>query len=187
VAAKPQGCSGLSITPDLFALLSKDPEKLFGLQPRQFEELVAEILASYGWRVQLTAATRDGGYDIFAISRDASGLETSWLVECKKYRRGRKVGLELVRSLLGTRAVVPGGMLLVATTSHFSRDAIAFKESRYDLQFKDYEAILEWINSYRPNPTGELYIKNSQLVLSSLNSELTRLSAARKKRFPGAK
>lgn len=155
-----------SLTTDLIAHIKRNPEQIYSMAARQFEELVAEILASYGWRVELTGATRDGGYDIFAISRDSSGLQTSWLIECKKYRRDRIVGIDMVRALYGTRdLLVPAGMLMVATTSHFSKDVHALKESRYDLQLRDYEAILEWINAYHPNPTGRLYIKSGQLVL----------------------
>lgn len=131
---------------------------MFCLQPRQFEELTAEILASQGWHVRLTSATRDGGYDIFGISKNPT---KRWLIECKRYGRGRKVGVEEVRALYGARALgVPSDMLMLVTTSHFSKDALDLK-SRRDLHLKDYEAVLEWINSYRPNPTGCLYLRNS--------------------------
>ena len=41
----------------------------------------------------------------------------------------------------------------------------AYKASRYDLELKDYEGILEWLNEYRPNPNGRLYVKDNRLVL----------------------
>jgi RNA polymerase sigma factor (sigma-70 family) len=164
-----------NITADLIAHVKKNPEELYSLKPRQFEELIAEILASYGWHVELTRATRDGGYDIFAISKDPSGLQASWLIECKKYKKERKVGVGVVRALYGTRGVVPGGMLMLATTSYFSKDVYVWKESKYDLQLRDCEAILEWINAYHPNPTGRLYIKDSQLVLAKPGDEFGRV------------
>ena len=39
--------------------------------------------------------------------------------------------------------------------------AALYKASRYDLELRDYEGILEWINEYRPNPDGKLYIKDN--------------------------
>jgi restriction system protein len=172
------------ITAELIAHIKKSPDQLYSIEPRQFEELIAEILTSYGWRVELTAATRDGGYDIFAISRDSSGLETSWLVECKRYRKEHKVGVDIVRALYGTRDLaVPGGMLMLATTSYFSKDAIALKESRYDLQLKDYEAVLDWIDSYRPNPNGRLYVKDNQLVLPDAENGRPRRRGFHKKPY----
>jgi len=58
---------------------------------------------------------------------------------------------------------------LIATTSYFTKNANDFKASRYDIELKDYEAILKWINQYRPNPNGKLYIKNNQLIIPNKN------------------
>ena len=129
--------------------LKTHPQALHEIRPRQFEELIAEILAQYGWQVQLTPATRDGGYDLFAISKDRAGVQTSWIIECKKYREDRKVGIDVVRELFGVKANLdpaglPGGtagMLMVATTSHFTKGVQKRKESRYDLELRDYEGI----------------------------------------------
>jgi len=35
----------------------------------------------------------------------------------------------------------------------------------HDLALRDYEGILEWINTHRPNPDGGLYIKDNRLIL----------------------
>jgi len=32
---------------------------------------------------------------------------------------------------------------------------------------KDFEAIIEWINNYRPNPHGRLYVAEHKLILRS--------------------
>ncbi|MCP3961202.1 MAG: hypothetical protein GY719_25425 [bacterium] len=154
-----------AITSSLVKHLAKHPKELFDLRPRQFEELIGEILASYGWEVNLTPATRDGGYDLFAFSKDAAGVRTSWIIECKKYRHDRKVGIDIARNLYGVRdLVMPAGMMMLATTSHFSREVNALKASRYDLTLRDYEGVLEWLNEYKPNSSGRLYIRENRLV-----------------------
>jgi uncharacterized protein YjbI with pentapeptide repeats len=154
------------IAVELIKYLKKYPKALYQIKPRQFEELIAEILASYGWDVQLTPTIIDGGYDIFAISRDdLVGVETSWIIECKKYAPENKVGVDVVRALYGVKSSLKVANALLATTSFFTRGATAFKASRYDIQLKDYLNILEWINQYRPNPNGKLYIKDNKLVL----------------------
>lgn len=56
------------LTLDLIERIKKKPTFLREINPRAFEELVCEILASFDWKVHLTAATNDGGYDIFCIS-----------------------------------------------------------------------------------------------------------------------
>jgi restriction endonuclease Mrr len=145
--------------------LAKHPEGIHEITSRQFEELIAEILAGYGWDVELTPATKDGGYDLYAISKDISGLRSHWIIECKKWAPDRKVGVEIVRALYGVKSDRKMGNALLATTSHFTHGVEAFKNSRYDLALKDYEGILQWINEYTPHPNGKLYIRDNRLVI----------------------
>lgn len=151
---------------ELLELLKRHPGELYSVSPRRFEELVAEILACYGWQVQLTPETRDGGYDIFAITKDISGVQSSWIIECKRNRRDRKVGIDVVRSLYAVKGELKVANAMLATTSDFTRGAYEFKTSRYDFDLRNYEAILEWINQYRPNPSGNLYIEDNKLMAS---------------------
>ncbi len=44
-----------------------EPATLLGLSSRQFEELIAEIWSRFGYTVELTARTRDGGRDVIAV------------------------------------------------------------------------------------------------------------------------
>jgi len=158
------------VTTELINYLKKHPKALYKIKPRQFEELIAEILASYGWQIQLTPPVKDGGYDIFAISKDiVSGVKTSWIIECKKYSPKNKVSVNVVRALYGIKSNLKVANALIATTSYFTKNANDFKASRYDIELKDYEAILKWINQYRPNPNGKLYIKNNQLIIPNKN------------------
>ncbi len=152
---------------ELIARLKEHPSDLHSIPPRRFEELVAGILAGCGWKVQLTPQSKDGGYDIFAISRDdIAGVKTAWMIECKRYADHRKIGVDIVRQLLGARELSKQNTnLLLATTSSFTSRARNYEETRYDLELKDFEAIVEWINGYRPNPNGRLYIRDNKLVL----------------------
>ncbi len=161
-----------TLTAELIAYLKRNPEMLYELDPRAFEKLIAEILSAHGWKVHLTARTNDGGYDLFAIEENgALGLETSWLVECKRYAPDRPVGVDVVRALYGSNifmgksAGAGAAMKLLATTSYFTKGAHDLKASTYDLALKDYEGILDWLNTYRPNPNGKLYLKDNRLVV----------------------
>jgi len=151
---------------NLIEYLKKHPEALYEIKPSQFEELIAEIFASHGWEVQLTPPVKDGGYDIFAISKDIElGVKTSWIIECKKYAAENKVGVGIVRALYGVKSNLKVANALLATTSYFTKGAKDFKASRYDIELKSYADILEWINEYRPNPNGRLYIKDNRLII----------------------
>ncbi|HMN96371.1 MAG TPA: restriction endonuclease, partial [Phycisphaerales bacterium] len=93
------------------------PEQLRDLDPVLFEAVVAELLAGFGWKVSVTPPTRDGGYDILGLTTDPSGLRTSWLVECKRYRADHKVGVEIARQIVGVKTHIGVPNAVLVTTS----------------------------------------------------------------------
>ena len=133
---------------ELIEFLRRHPEELNRIRPRQFEELVAEILSSYGWEVQLTPPTNDGGYDLFAVSSSSTGDRSTWIVECKKWERN--VGVDVARAVYGVKSQLNVDNAMLATTSDFTRGVKAFKTSVWNLELRNYENMLEWINAYRP-------------------------------------
>ncbi len=141
----------------IIAELAANPKQLHELDPRKFEELVAEILASNGYDIQLTPPTRDGGYDIMAVRKDSLGIETTTLVECKRYGLDHKVGIALIRGLYGVKSFLGVSNALLVTTSEFSEDARKFVESKYDIQLVDYSQLLEWFQDYAPPPDKTPY------------------------------
>lgn len=154
-----------SLSLKLIQRIKENPNYIREIHPRAFEELVCEILASFGWKVHLTTPTNDGGYDIFAISRDYSGLESSWLVECKRYSAENKVGIDVIRSLYGVKSDLKVSNALIATTSTFTKGAFGFKNSRYDLQLCDFEKLTSWIAEYQPDRNGALHRENNSIIL----------------------
>lgn len=126
----------------------KHPEKLYQLSSRKFEELVADILKDFGFNVELTKATRDGGSDIIASIKNAL---TSFLVlvECKKYSQDNKVGVGIIREVIGVHTLKQPSKSIIVTTSYFTQDAIneagSFMEK---LELKDYNALKGWLNNY---------------------------------------
>ncbi len=129
--------------------LKRQPESLFELPPRKFEEVVAELLAGMGYEVQLTPATRDGGKDILAyLTTPAEKLLC--LVEVKKFRRDRTVGVELVRTLYGTFCDHQANSAMLVTTSSFSQDAHTFQRRHaFQLSLHDYGNVASWIQRHK--------------------------------------
>ncbi|MDB5050958.1 MAG: restriction endonuclease [Fibrobacteres bacterium] len=129
--------------------LKKQPNAIFDLSPRKFEEVLAEILTDMGWEVELTKATRDGGKDILAYQKTELG-RLLCLVEAKRYREDRKVGVDLVRSLYGTLCDYQASSAMMVTTSSFSADAQAFQQKhQYQLALRDYFDLARWIQGYK--------------------------------------
>ncbi len=58
------------------------PHEMKQMYRRKFEELVAEIFHNFGYKVELTQQTRDGGKDIIAISNE-NAIRNKYLIECK--------------------------------------------------------------------------------------------------------
>jgi restriction system protein len=128
--------------------LKRQPQSVFQLPPRQFEELIAELLSDLGYDVELTPATRDGGKGILAYMSTPHG-RLLCLVEAKKYRQDRSVGVELVRQLYGTLVDADASSAMLVTTSSFSPEARAFqKRHEYKLALRDYGNVVQWIQDY---------------------------------------
>lgn len=128
--------------------LKSHPEKLYQMSPRKFEELVASILKDMGFDVELTQATRDGGRDIIAHVRNAV---TSYLtyIECKRYAADNKVGVGIIREVVGVHHMHRATKSIIVTTSFFSADAVkeaAQMENQLDL--KDFNDIKLWLGQY---------------------------------------
>jgi len=93
----------ISANQAMIAALKKQPKDIYKLTPRQYEELVAELFRDMGYDVKLTKATRDGGKDILAAIKTEVG-QLLCLIEAKRYREDRKIGVALVRTLYGNFA-----------------------------------------------------------------------------------
>ena len=133
----------------LLERIGPDPREWLQLGSRRFEEILAEIWTGLGWQTFLTPPARDGGFDIRAI-RDANGTCLCYLVEAKAYRPDRPVGIAAVRHLYGIVERERATHGVIATTSTFTRDAIAEAEAmKYRLTLADFRRVLDWLQEYR--------------------------------------
>jgi CheY-like chemotaxis protein len=136
---------------EILQLADRNPQLLWSISPRQFEELVAEILNRFGYQATLTPESKDGGVDILAARKDALG-EFLCLVECKRYVPPNKVGVALVRSLHGVLEKTRATAAMLVTTSYFTRDAQEFQQDlMHRLHLRDYIALKSWLKQLR-NP-----------------------------------
>jgi len=134
---------------ELALQLKKAPEKLHDVTSRQFEQLIADIFDDMGWEVELTKATRDGGRDILA-HLNTGAMRMLCLIEAKKHRKDRPVGVHLVRNLYGTFCDEQANSAMLVTTSYFTDDAAKFREKhKYQLTLKDYTDVVGWLANYK--------------------------------------
>ena len=130
---------------ELIKVLAKNPDLMYGLAPRKFEELVAELLLREGMEVELTGQTRDGGRDILAKTKTSSGNHL-YLVECKRYAKKNLVSVDIVRALYGVVESERATGGIIVTSSDFSTDSIKFRENvKYRMELKNYNNLLKWL------------------------------------------
>lgn len=133
----------------LLKALKEQPKDVFNLTPRQFEEVVADLLQDMDYEVTLTKQTNDGGADILAAKKTDLG-NVLCLVDAKKYKESHKIGVGMVRTLLGTLEDYKATSAMLATTSTYSPKAKAMQEKhQFRLSLKDYTDVVGWIQRFR--------------------------------------
>lgn len=138
------------VSDELLLKLQEDPSLLYKVPPRKFEEIVAELLHRQGYEVNLTPISRDGGKDIYVAAKDTLG-SFLYLVECKRYAPDRPVGIGIVQRLYGVVEGERATAGIVATTSHFTKDAVEFQQRvSYRLSLQDYLGVQQWLRKGTP-------------------------------------
>ena len=109
---------------------------------------MAEVFASFGYVVELTAPSRDGGKDIIAVRAD-HGIISKFLIECKRYVPPNKVDVGLVLQLSAVKQIEHGSKALVVTTSYFTHAARELeRQYLYELELKDFDAVTHWVKEH---------------------------------------
>ncbi|HVT89696.1 MAG TPA: restriction endonuclease [Tepidisphaeraceae bacterium] len=146
---------------EIMKFVSRHPHELHKVGSRQFEEIIAEVLRGFGFDVELTQQTRDGGHDIVAFSTDKLSIKTKYIVECKRYAPENPVRVELVRSLYAVQQQQRAHHALLATTSFFTPDAAKFARDPavFNLHLKDFNALQSWLKAYAAG------LKNGAILL----------------------
>jgi HJR/Mrr/RecB family endonuclease len=133
------------IDPALFKTLRVHPELLKSLDYRVFEKVLAEILTSLGYEVELQQGTKDGGVDIYAVKFCGVLGPHRYLLQAKRWVAA--VGVEPVRELLFLHSHHKMTKSCLATTSRFTRGAWELAHDyRWQLELRDYERLQEWLN-----------------------------------------
>ena len=122
--------------------IKRNPATITSLSPREFEELVCDLLNAQGYLVELTQQTRDGGKDIIVTQKSHLG-DFCIYVECKRYDRSNPVRVKLIRELYGTVMADNVTAGLMVTTSYYTKDAYEYRETvKNRIKLKDYQDLV---------------------------------------------
>jgi restriction endonuclease Mrr len=138
----------LDVNDELKKYFAKHPEALYEISPRKFEMLIADILRDFGFDVEITSATRDGGKDIFAYWKSQI-CNFLMYVECKRWHPKQHVGIEVVQRLYGVQQIDKANKSMIVTTSFFTKPAIEeWRRYKNLMDLKDYNDLKEWLKRY---------------------------------------
>lgn len=138
----------MDINEEIKKYLNRNPQKLYELSPRKFEELIGSIMEDLGFSVELTKATRDGGRDIIAKIKN-SVTDFLAYIECKRYSPENKIGVGIIREVTGVHYLNKPSKSIIVTTSFFTRDAVELaRKMENQMDLKDFNSIKEWLKKY---------------------------------------
>lgn len=143
---------------ELIQALAANPKLMYELNPEVFEKLIAELMAGKGYDVEWTGRTKNTGVDVIAVKTDELGINSKFLVECKRYKESNSVGVELIRTLYGSVIAEQANGGIMVTTSKYQSGALKFASDTQILHTKDYNDVCDWVRSYQPNKNGLLYV-----------------------------
>ncbi len=125
--------------------IREHPDLLHTLSAHEFEQLIAELFAGFGWKIQQNVNDSDTGCDFSAISEVAPGLPVTWVVQCKFMATPRAIGVEDLRSLYGAKIGAGASNAMLVTNARFTPGAKSFAESKGDLHLIDYDQVVAWL------------------------------------------
>ena len=133
-------------------LLIRDPNELYNMDPRKFEEFIAGAWEQYGYKVILTPRSGDMGRDIIAWKDGLGSIKI--FDQVKRYKITRPVTAAEVRELAGTIALdtsVSKGV--ITTTSTFAPNLMEDENIRkvvpYRLELKPRNLLLQWLEGLK--------------------------------------
>jgi restriction system protein len=131
-------------------LILDEPDTIYKLNWRKWEELIAGAYRQEGFDVILTPRSNDRGRDIIASSKDLGNIR--FFDQVKAYSPGHLVTAEEVRAMIGVLSLEPNvSKAVITTTSTFApgvmKDPNIVKLMPYRLELKPREQLIEWLAS----------------------------------------
>ena len=98
-------------------------QKLYSMDPFQFEFLIADLLKEIGYEnVEVTRRSGDKGIDVMANLTMDGITDVKTIIQAKRFKAGNNISGKVITQLRGSAEVDQRG--LVITTSDFTKDAV---------------------------------------------------------------
>lgn len=137
----------------ILEIINRDPEEIYQMDPRRFEELIAGAYEKDGYdEVILTPRSGDRGRDIVATKYGVGTIRI--FDQVKRYKISRPVTAEEVRALVGVITMASNvSKGIITTTSTFAPNLLDDEDVRrvipYRLELKPRNVLLPWLEGLR--------------------------------------
>jgi len=141
-------------------------QKLYDMDPFQFEFLVADLLNKIGYEnVEVTKRSGDKGIDVTANLTMDGITNVKTIIQAKRFKKENNISGKIITQLRGSAEVDQRG--LVITTSGFTKDAISESkaQNKMPVSLVDSEKLLSLLLKFR------IGIKTDNITLFSLDNE----------------
>lgn len=135
---------------EIMEIIAKDPDVIYQIDSRKWEEIIAGAYRKQGFDVVLTPRSGDGGVDVIATLKGYGSIRI--LDQVKAYKPGHLVTADEVRSMLGALSADPKASKgIITTTSDFAprietdEHIAQFLPTRLELRPRD--DLLDWLAS----------------------------------------
>lgn len=106
---------------------SRHLDHLRELPPAEFEQFVGDLFVKLGWNTTVTRAQGDRGVDV--IAERETPVYTRAVIQAKRYGPGAAVGSPEIQQYASLRQQEDADLVIVVTTSRFSKQAEEISES----------------------------------------------------------
>lgn len=149
---EPYIVSLIDFSPNFFAWLEQDFERIKQLTPEKFEFLIADRLDNMGFGIEMVGKTnqRDGGIDIIAWPNTGCTFPFLLAVQVKHHRTQQNTKVSYVRDLHGviSSKASPFNMGMIVTNTSFTPDAKWFGDNNQSLlRLRDLKDLKRWIKN----------------------------------------
>jgi len=134
----------------IIAMMQQDPNVIYQLDWRQWEEIIAGAYKQLGYDVILTPRSKDKGRDVIATQPGIGCIRL--FDQVKAYSPNRLVPANDVRALIGVLTVEPNvSKAILTTTSDFAPGILQDENIKrlmpYRLELKPKHVLLDWLTS----------------------------------------
>jgi hypothetical protein len=136
-----------SLYEEIFDRFRKNPDELYKLSPRKYEEFLEVVFQNNGYRTLLGKGSNDGGVDLRLYTNDIVG-ESVTLVQAKRYKSDIPIELQAVQALTAVVDDQKANRGLLVTTSRYlpcAKNFAARHNSR--IQLASSSEVAEWCDS----------------------------------------